>query len=61
VVAFASRADEVIVRGTLADLADATVAAGIVKTAVVVVGRVLSAEGFPDSFLYSAARRRLDH
>ncbi|KIQ15035.1 precorrin-4 C(11)-methyltransferase [Rhodococcus sp. MEB064] len=61
VVAFASRADEVIVRGTLADIADATVAAGIVKTAVVVVGRVLSAEGFPDSFLYSAARRRLDH
>lgn len=61
VVAFASRPDEVILRGTLADIADATVAAGIVKTAVVVVGRVLGAEGFPDSFLYSAARRRLDH
>ncbi|MBY6350659.1 precorrin-4 C(11)-methyltransferase [Rhodococcoides corynebacterioides] len=61
VVAFASRDDETIVRGTLADIAAATVAAGIVRTAVIVVGRVLAAEGFPDSFLYSSARRALDH
>ncbi|MBY6366113.1 precorrin-4 C(11)-methyltransferase [Rhodococcoides corynebacterioides] len=61
VVAFASRDDETIVRGTLADIAAATVAAGIVRTAVIVVGRVLAARGFPDSFLYSSARRALDH
>ena len=61
VVAFASRDDETIVRGTLADIAAATVAAGVVRTAVIVVGRVLAAEGFPDSFLYSSARRALDH
>ena len=61
VVAFASRDDETIVRGTLADIAAATVAAGIVRTAVIVVGRVLAAQGFPDSFLYSSARRALDH
>ena len=61
VVAFASRDDETIVRGTLADIAAATVAAGIVRTAVIVVGRVLAAKGFPDSFLYSSARRALDH
>ncbi|GAA2048587.1 precorrin-4 C(11)-methyltransferase [Williamsia deligens] len=56
VVAFASRDDEIIVRCTLADLADRTHAAGIVRTAIIVVGRVLGATGFPDSYLYSAAR-----
>lgn len=61
VVAFASRDDEKIVRGTLADIAASTIEAGITKTAVIVVGRVLAAQSFPDSFLYSAARRRLDH
>lgn len=61
VVAFASRDDEKIVRGTLAEIAASTIEAGITKTAVIVVGRVLAAESFPDSFLYSAARRRLDH
>ncbi|MGU3433110.1 precorrin-4 C(11)-methyltransferase [Actinomycetes bacterium M1A6_2h] len=61
VVAFASRADEIVLRGTLSTIAAQVRDAGVVKTAVVVVGRVLSAEGFPDSFLYSAARRRLDH
>jgi precorrin-4/cobalt-precorrin-4 C11-methyltransferase len=58
VVAYASRPDEIILRGTLADIAEAVEAAGIRRTAVIVVGRVLTAAGFPDSHLYSAARER---
>ncbi|AQZ61306.1 Cobalt-precorrin-4 C11-methyltransferase [[Actinomadura] parvosata subsp. kistnae] len=58
VVARASRADEIVLRGTLADIADQVHAAGIRRTAVIVVGRVLSATHFPDSHLYSAARDR---
>ena len=58
VVARASRDDEVILRGTLADIADQVRAAGILRTAVIVVGRVLTAAEFPDSHLYSAARCR---
>lgn len=58
VVAFASRPDQVVLRGTLATIAGQAAAAGVRRTAVVVVGRVLAAEGFPDSYLYSAARVR---
>jgi len=58
VVARASREDEVIVRGTLADIAEQVVAAGIKRTAVIVVGRVLNASQFVDSHLYSAERCR---
>ncbi|MEV4247473.1 precorrin-4 C(11)-methyltransferase [Streptosporangium canum] len=58
VVARASRDDEVILRGTLADIAGKVHAAGVVRTAVIVVGRVLTASEFPDSHLYSAARCR---
>jgi precorrin-4/cobalt-precorrin-4 C11-methyltransferase len=58
VVAYASRADEVIVRAPLAELAAAVHAAGINRTAVIVVGRVLAAAGFRDSHLYSTARTR---
>ncbi|MEU1737149.1 precorrin-4 C(11)-methyltransferase [Streptosporangium sp. NPDC020145] len=58
VVARASRDDEVILRGTLADIAGQVRAAGVVRTAVIVVGRVLTASEFPDSHLYSAARCR---
>ncbi|GHE44771.1 precorrin-4 C(11)-methyltransferase [Streptosporangium violaceochromogenes] len=58
VVARAGRDDEVILRGTLAGIAAEVRAAGIVRTAVIVVGRVLTASEFPDSHLYSAARRR---
>jgi precorrin-4/cobalt-precorrin-4 C11-methyltransferase len=32
--------------------------AAITKTAVIVVGDVLAAEGFTDSYLYSAGRSR---
>ncbi|GGJ90758.1 precorrin-4 C(11)-methyltransferase [Pilimelia anulata] len=60
VVARASRADELIVRGTLADIADAVRAAGIRRTAVIVLGAVLTAAAFPDSHLYSADRCRAE-
>jgi precorrin-4/cobalt-precorrin-4 C11-methyltransferase len=58
VVAYASRPDETILRASLAEIADAVRAAGVRRTAVIIVGRVLSAEGFTDSHLYSLARER---
>ncbi|HUR75163.1 MAG TPA: precorrin-4 C(11)-methyltransferase [Sporichthya sp.] len=58
VVARASRPDELVLRGTLADIADAVRAAGVLRTAVIVVGEVLTAGQFPDSHLYSTARCR---
>jgi precorrin-4/cobalt-precorrin-4 C11-methyltransferase len=58
VVARASRPDELIVRGTLADIAARVTAAGIKRTAVIVVGAALTAGQFPDSHLYSADRCR---
>jgi precorrin-4/cobalt-precorrin-4 C11-methyltransferase len=58
VVAHASRDDELILRGTLADIAGQVRDAGILRTAVIVVGRVLTAEEFPDSHLYSTTRSR---
>jgi len=58
VVARASRDDEAILRGTLADIADQVRAADIRRTAVIIVGKVLSATTFRDSHLYSAARAR---
>jgi precorrin-4/cobalt-precorrin-4 C11-methyltransferase len=58
VVARASRADELILRGTLGDIAGRVREAAVRRTAVIVVGRVLSASEFPDSHLYSAARSR---
>ncbi|MGY1820690.1 precorrin-4 C(11)-methyltransferase [Geodermatophilus sp. SYSU D00079] len=58
VVARASRDDELVLRGTLADIAAQVEAAGVRRTAVVVVGPVLGAEQFPDSHLYSTTRPR---
>ena len=58
VVARASRDDELIVRGTLADIGAKVAAADIKRTAVIVVGAALTASAFPDSHLYSAARCR---
>jgi precorrin-4/cobalt-precorrin-4 C11-methyltransferase len=50
----ASWPDELIVRGTLVDIAERVAAAGIRKTAMIVVGRALSRE-IPVSKLYDAA------
>lgn len=58
VVAYASRSDEVILRGTLADIAEQVHAAGIKRTAVIIVGEVLNASSFIDSHLYSVNRVR---
>lgn len=58
VVAYASRPDELILRGTLGDIAAQVQAAGIRRTAVIIVGNVLAAEGFRDSHLYSTTRER---
>jgi precorrin-4/cobalt-precorrin-4 C11-methyltransferase len=57
VVAFASWPQQTVLRGTLADIAGQMHGVGITKTAVIIVGDVLAAEGFTDSYLYSVARR----
>ncbi|WP_096291190.1 precorrin-4 C(11)-methyltransferase [Mycobacterium ahvazicum] len=58
VVAFASWPQEMTLRGTLENIADQMHQAGITKTAVIIVGDVLAAEGYTDSYLYSAGRTR---
>jgi precorrin-4/cobalt-precorrin-4 C11-methyltransferase len=58
VVAYASQDREVVLRGTLGDIAAQVLAAGVRGTAVIIVGKVLAATGFRDSHLYSAARDR---
>lgn len=58
VVARASQSGQQVLRGTLSDIADQVRASGINRAAVIFVGRVLSAEAFPDSFLYSSGRSR---
>ncbi|MCV7221286.1 precorrin-4 C(11)-methyltransferase [Mycolicibacterium elephantis] len=58
VVAFASWPQQQVIRCTLGELAERTHEAGISRTAVIVVGDVLGAEGFADSYLYSSGRVR---
>ena len=58
IVARASRDDEVILRGTLSDIAAKVHESGIKRTAVIVVGAALTASQFPDSHLYSFQRPR---
>jgi precorrin-4/cobalt-precorrin-4 C11-methyltransferase len=58
VVARATWPDEVVLRCPLGELAERVAAAGIRRTAIIVVGRVLAHGGFTDSHLYSAARDR---
>lgn len=58
VVAFASWPQQTVLRGTLEDIAGQMQDAGITKTAVIIVGDVLAAEGFIDSYLYSTGRVR---
>ena len=58
VVAHASQPHEQVVRGTLADIAGRVADREITRSAIIFVGRVLAAENFPDSFLYSATRDR---
>lgn len=58
VVAYASRPEEIVLRGTLDGIAAQVEAAGVLRTAVIMVGRTLGAEHFGDSYLYSAGRER---
>ena len=58
VVAFASWPQQQVVHGVLADIADKVRDADITRTAVIVVGDVLAASGFTDSYLYSPGRVR---
>lgn len=55
----ASWPDQQVLRGTLADIRDAVKAAGLTRTALVIVGRVLGPEHFPDSRLYAADHEHL--
>jgi precorrin-4/cobalt-precorrin-4 C11-methyltransferase len=61
VVAYATQEREVVLRGTLGDIAAQVLAAGVRSTAVIIVGKVLAASGFRDSHLYSDARDRSSH
>lgn len=60
VVSRASQPDELVLRGTLADIGDQVEAAGLRQAAVIIVGPALAAEGFVDSHLYGTRidRRR---
>lgn len=58
VVANASRPGERIVRGTLGDIAAKLVTQPIERTALILVGAALAAEGFRESALYDADYRR---
>ena len=57
-MAFASWPQQTVLSGTLADIAGQMHDANITKTAIIVVGDVLAAEGFTDSYLYSIGRAR---
>ena len=52
VVFRASWPDEAILRGTLSDIRDKVKAAGLTRTALILVGRVLAGAAFDDSRLY---------
>ncbi|MGW5641044.1 precorrin-4 C(11)-methyltransferase [Streptomyces sp. NPDC003832] len=58
VVAYASRPEELIIRGSLGEIAGKLKESGVERTAVIMVGRTLGAEQFRDSHLYSAERER---
>ena len=58
VVAHASWPDEIILRGTLGDIAAKLAAKPIERTAVILVGPALAAEEFRDSALYHPDYRR---
>jgi precorrin-4/cobalt-precorrin-4 C11-methyltransferase len=57
--AYVSRPEQQLLRGTLGTIASQVRRAGIRRTAVIIVGRVLDADVFPDSHLYSAERLRM--
>jgi precorrin-4/cobalt-precorrin-4 C11-methyltransferase len=58
VVAQASTPSQLVLRGTLADIAAQVAAAGIARTALILVGPALAAHDFRNSALYDADYRR---
>jgi precorrin-4/cobalt-precorrin-4 C11-methyltransferase len=58
VVSRATQPDELVLRGSVADIADRVEAAGLRQAAVILVGRALAAEDFVESHIYAAARNR---
>lgn len=58
VVSRAEQPGQLILRGTLADIADQVEHAGLRQAAVILVGRALGAAGGGESFLYDPARER---
>jgi len=58
VVVRASWPDERVIRGTLADIAAGVAAEPVERTALILVGRALSADDFRESSLYDAEYQR---
>jgi precorrin-4/cobalt-precorrin-4 C11-methyltransferase len=58
VVYRASQPDELVLRGTVADIADSVERAGLRQAAVILVGRALDPRPGGESYLYDAARDR---
>jgi precorrin-4/cobalt-precorrin-4 C11-methyltransferase len=58
VVYRASQPDQLVLRGTLADIASQVEAAGLRQAAVILVGHALDPDGAGESYLYDAARDR---
>jgi len=59
VVARASWPDQAVVRGTLATIRDLVKPLRITRTALILVGRALAADGFEDSRLYAASHHHV--
>ncbi len=59
VVYRASWPDEIVIRGRLDDIRPKVKAAGITRTALILVGRALDDGGFPDSKLYDPAHHHV--
>lgn len=55
-----SQPSELVLRGTLADIADQAEAAGLTQAAVIIVGWALAADDFVESHLYSGRCRASD-
>ncbi|NLZ42538.1 MAG: precorrin-4 C(11)-methyltransferase, partial [Comamonadaceae bacterium] len=51
--------DQCFLRGTLADIRDQVKVAGITRTALILVGRVLATADFSDSRLYASDHHHL--
>lgn len=58
VVFRASQPEELVLRGTVADIADRVESAGLRQAAVILVGRALDPSGAGESFLYDPRRER---